>query len=362
MIYGYINNSIETELSHIQIHNPKYLDDYDAIYTIDENSISSVLENNSDISAYSFRGVVSGMISSGRSSKGVQIKSIQPEQEKLVTNLSDFLIDGEYLSGSKNPVIISQKLAEELKVKLRSKVVLTFQGIDREITSTAVRVNGIFKTNSSMFDERFIFVNKDKFGQIVGEDFVQEVGILVENIDEADTISYQLNNAMSEQSLARSYSQISPEVQLFQSQIKISAYIFITIIMLALIFGIINTMLMAVLERQREIGMLMAIGMNKLKVFTLIVFETLMLSLIAIPIGLGLGYFTVKLLSNTGIDLSKYSKGISEFGIAEIIYPQIEYSLMWELSIAVGITAFIGALYPAWKAINLNPIEAIRTL
>jgi ABC-type antimicrobial peptide transport system permease subunit len=132
--------------------------------------------------------------------------------------------------------------------------------------------------------------------------------------------------------------------------------------MLALVFGIINTMLMAVLERYRELGMLMAVGMNKLRVFTMIVLETIMLAIVAVVPGLVLGYATVTYFGKNGIDLSAFSKGMQQFGMSDIVYTDLDPGFYVQLAMAVGITAVIGAIYPAYKAIRLKPVEAIRKI
>jgi ABC-type antimicrobial peptide transport system permease subunit len=121
-------------------------------------------------------------------------------------------------------------------------------------------------------------------------------------------------------------------------------------------------MLMAVLERYRELGMLMAVGMNKAKVFGMIVLETIFLALIALVPGLVLGWATVQLLAEKGIDLSAFSQGLSQFGMSQVVYPQLQNGFYLQLAAAVAITAVVGAFYPAWRAIRLRPVEAIRKI
>ena len=132
--------------------------------------------------------------------------------------------------------------------------------------------------------------------------------------------------------------------------------------MLALIFGIINTMLMAVLERYKELGMLMAIGLNKVKIFSMIVLETLMLAAVAAPIGLGASFLTVYLLQDTGIDLSSFAKGLERFGMETTIFPVLDIGQYARISLAVFITALLASIYPARKAINLKPVEALHKI
>ena len=141
-----------------------------------------------------------------------------------------------------------------------------------------------------------------------------------------------------------------------------STRIMTIIMMLALLFGIINTMLMAVLERTREIGMLRSIGMHKSKVFTMILLETLFLGMIGGPVGCLLGLATISWLNSRGLDMSAYADALEQYGAEAIFYPAMEGSEYASLMLIVIVTAFIGAIYPALKAIHLNPLEAIRKL
>jgi putative ABC transport system permease protein len=138
--------------------------------------------------------------------------------------------------------------------------------------------------------------------------------------------------------------------------------VLMTIIMIALIFGIVNTMLMAVLERTKELGILMAIGMNRLRVYSMIVIETFFLALIGAPIGLAFGALNINIYSEKGVDLTKYSQGLESFGYSSVLYPYIEFNVYIIVTVAVFITAIISALYPAFKAIRLKPVDAIHSI
>ena len=132
--------------------------------------------------------------------------------------------------------------------------------------------------------------------------------------------------------------------------------------MLSLLFGIVNTMLMAVLERTKEIGMLRSVGMHRKSIFIMIIVETSLMGVLSGPIGLLLGYATISWLGERGLDLSVYADALKEYGMDAIFYPEIENFTYPVLMLVVMITVFIGAMYPAIKAIRLNPLEAIRKL
>jgi len=132
--------------------------------------------------------------------------------------------------------------------------------------------------------------------------------------------------------------------------------------MLALCFGILNTMLMVVLERVREFGMLMAVGMNKVKVFFMVMFETVFLMLTATPVGLAMAWLSVWYFSKYGLNLSGMSAGLGSMGIDPIIYPSLTYDYYPKVILLVVIAAILSAIYPAIRAVRLNPAESIRKL
>jgi ABC-type lipoprotein release transport system permease subunit len=121
-------------------------------------------------------------------------------------------------------------------------------------------------------------------------------------------------------------------------------------------------MLMAVLERIRELGMLMAIGMTRLRVFLMIVWETIFVAVIGAPIGMTLGYLTIKSLNKTGIDLSMWADGLEQFGMSTIVRPELEQEVYLFIVIAIVLTALLAAIYPSLKATRLKPVEALRKI
>ena len=139
--------------------------------------------------------------------------------------------------------------------------------------------------------------------------------------------------------------------------------IFLAIILLAILFGIINTMLMSVLERFREIGMLMAIGMNKGRIFSMIFLETIYLVLVSAPFGLLFAFIAVAYTGSQGIDLSNlYDESYASFGIKTIIYPKLTSEYYLQILGMVMVTAILAAIYPAITAIRLDPVQAMRKI
>ena len=373
--YTFVKNSIRDQYSHLQIHHPKFKDDKNNKYFLEgkDESLKKIAQIN-EVEAVTSRIISTGMVSSSRGARGVQIMGVHPETETSVTQFDKHVIEGTYFTeGKKNQILISSRIAEKLKVKLRSRIVLTFQNIESDITAAAFRVVGIFDTGNMMFDEAMVYVvDKDlkkhllpnqevDSGKLYSENIAHEYAIYLNDSKNVQTAKSNLENLFPE-ALIEDYWELSPDIELYETQIETSNSIIIVIFMLALIFGIINTMLMAVLERYKELGMLMAIGMNKAKIFFMIVLETLMLSAVAAPIGLAIGAFTVFYFQDKGIDLSAFAKGLERFGMETTIFPVLNIGLYAKISFAVFITALLASIYPARKAVRLKPVEALHKI
>lgn len=363
MVDQRINTAIKTEASHIQIHHKNYLDNPDKKFMIaNTDSVLQVIHSVPGVKATSSRIILNTMIQSPTTGSGVKVTGIIPEDEKQVTNLYNKLIEGSYFEeGTRNPIIIGKKLADKLKVKLKSKVVITLQDMEGNMTGAAFKIEGIYETSNTAFDENCVFVRKSDLSQVMvmNPDASQEIAILLDNNDVLQAAGQSLQSKLPNLDV-KTWREIMPEVSLVENSFGITMVIFIGIILLALLFGIINTMLMAVLERTKELGMLMAVGMNKARVFTMILLETVMLSLFGGICGILLGwalnlYFGVK-----GIDLGAWSTAYKSMGFDTLVYTKLSLSISMEIAVMVVITGIIASIYPAMKALKLKPAEAIR--
>jgi len=366
MVTGMVENTVSHITSHLQIHHPDYLEDPSLKAAITPiHALNQQIKALDGIKAFASRTLVNGMIATSRGTRGVQIVGIQKEAESDLTQLPQKLTEGTYFEGKKrNPILIGKDLAEKLKLKIRSKVVLNFQNRNGTVTAGAFRVVGFYDKGNEQLNESQVYVDHKDLNRLLGhleQPIFHELAVLLgEGVSLVDVQS-SLKEAHPDLSI-QNYGEVSPDLKMYESQMGISSAIYLGIIMLALIFGIINTMLMAVLERYRELGMLMAIGMNKRRVFFMIMLETLLLSLIGAPIGLLLGVITAWYFGTYGIDLSSYSDALKQFGMNPIIYFKISQSLFWQVPISISITAILASIYPALKAISLKPVEAIRKL
>lgn len=358
-----IESAINRELSHIQIHHPKFLEEKLINQNIsDINKVKEILLKTPFIKNFSERTIVDGIASSPVSSGGVKIIGIQPEKEKLITSIHNKIIDGDYLTESRNDeILVGRKLAERLKLKVKSKAVLSFQDINGNLVSSAFRVAGIFKTESLIFDERNCFIKSDEIYSLIGKrDLIHEIAIRVSDINEIDTTKNLLQSLFKELKV-ESWKELAPEYSMTQAFLYLELNIFMGIILFAILFGISNTMMMSVFERIREFGVLIAIGMNRAKLFTLIVLESVILLFTGGLAGTFLGFISIQLFQKNGIDLSHFGEGLAAYGISAVLYPELPLNMYISLILMMLITSVIAALSPAIKAIKLKPADAIRS-
>jgi ABC-type lipoprotein release transport system permease subunit len=363
MMESIVDTAINRDLSHIQIHKADYEKEKEIINYIPGGiHVLANIKKADKVIAASGRTLINGMISSPTSSFGTKIVGINPEDATKVTDINLSIYEGDYFGKKyRNQIIVGKKLTERLNLKLRSKVVLSFQNLEGEITYIACRIVGIFKTASTLFDESNVYVqHKDLFRILDTEPVFHEIAIKVENVEQIEPIAETIKSKYASLEI-RTWIELAPEIAFLAETMEIYTYVFVAIILLALLFGITNTMLMSVVDRIREFGVLLAIGMKKGRVFVMIVLETILLSFTGGIIGTIISVLSIAYFAGTGMDLTAIAASLESFGASTMLYPFLPMAMYIILTIMIIIAANIAALLPAWKAMHLVPSEAIRT-
>ena len=362
MVNQMLFNQVNTNVSHVQIHKKGFKDNKLVQNFIpDYRMVENTIKHDSMVKAYSKRVIAYGLISSASNSTGVYINGIIPEDEAKVSIIKSAVSSGSYLSGSAHEILISEKLAEKLEVGIGDKIVIMSNTAEGNIGSDLFRITGLFKTFSSEFDKTNVYIPLKSSQQLLGiGDNIYEFAIVANNYLDAPAIATSLSKSLGSKYEVMSYRDILPFLVLQLDMYKQLSFIITLIVSLALIFGIINTMLMAVFERVREFGVLMSIGMKNGKVFSMILTEALILGIIGTITGTAAGLLIQFPLIHSGINLSLFAQSLNSFGVGAIIYPIISPEDTFVTFMAIPIVTVIGALYPAFKAIRLQPVYALH--
>ena len=359
-----MDSAINSYLSHIQVHHPSFSENFDLEHTVlGCDSLQNFLKSAEGIKYFSSRTIVSAMASTAHGSEGVRLIGINPDAEKNITNVHQSMVKGSYFNSVKSkPAIIGEKLAEKLQLDIKKKIYLTFVDENGNQQRLKLKVEGLFKTASSLFDRTNIYMKQQDLQKILNDiSAIHEIGIICQDLALVNNMA-EVINVESPKNKAETWGQIAPELGFAQEIMGSVIYIFMGIILIALSFGIINTMLMAVLERKKELGMLMSVGLNKRKVFLMVVFETIFISLVAAPIGIILSYLFISYFGTHGIDLSSVGEGLEELGIGTRVFTKLSSENYINITILTLIVTFLSSLIPARRALKLNPAEAVRAL
>ncbi|MCL5268876.1 MAG: ABC transporter permease [Bacteroidetes bacterium] len=363
-----LTNQIGADAGYIQIHEKGYQSDPTLENSItDPAPIREVLGRLSGVLEYSERLRAFGLVSSAYNSYGVSIVGIVPSEEEKVTTISGYVTKGYYLSGQPGQILISASMAEKLKVGIDDKVVIMASQRDGSVGSEACRVSGIFRTFNSGFDQSHVYIPIQTADQMLNaKGMISEFVIKPADANRTDSLAAMIRRAIASSGDRQTYEVLTYKqmLPLLVAQLEMynqALYLIAAIIAVALIFGIVDTMLMVVMERTHEFGVSMAIGMPGRKIFVMVMLEALFLAILGTAIGLIVSYAALTPLSRSGWDLSMFSESLRSIGIGSIIHPVYETASVLRSVLIIPFVTLLGAVYPALKAVRLQPVEAIRT-
>ncbi len=357
-----VNNQIGIHTAHIQIHKNGFNEEkLIQNYLPNSSKILNELRQLNEIKHMSQRIISYGLITTAENSTGILIAGVIPEEEKNVTKISEFLIEGSYFLTNKKEILISKRLAKSMDLSIDDKVVLLASRVDGKVGSELFRVVGIFQTPNSVFDKSTIYITLVDAQEVFGlNNNISEIAIVSSNLNEVAKLKDKIAKIIGAEYEVLSYHDLIPTLVMQQEMTGNWMLIIYIIIGLAMIFGIINTFLMSVFERINEFGVLKAIGMNEQKLLLMIVYESLILGIIGAIVGSIFGLSLVVYFSKVGLNFALFSEGLSAWGIAAIIYPEIVFFSIIKAFLVVGSISLLASLYPALKALQLQPVKAIR--
>ncbi len=361
-----IENYTSYLTSHILIHRKGYQqkNNLETYIEIPRN-ILSFLQQRPEIAAFAPRVKAEGLLSSAESSSGVLIFGIDPLQETKVSTLSKRIKQGRFLTpDSHDNIIIGEALAKNLNVGLGDKVVIMSQALDGSIAAGAFRIQGLLDTGVEEIDKGVVLLLlPDSQELFVMNDKISEIAIRLKSVEKAKSVAKKLSRALPASELEiLPWQTISPMMQQWIEFDNAFIWIIVIVVMIVVAIGILNTVLMGVLERTREFGILLALGTHHKQIVAMVAWESVFLGIIGSLWGLALGVSLSSYFGKVGIDLSLFTSALNSFYMDAFIYPVIH---MGYISVSVALvlfTSILVSIYPAWHAAHLKPVDAIRTI
>ena len=357
-----INMFTRSQLGHIQIHREGYLDRPALYKTIDNyQEIGIVLDTITGLEAWAPRVYSSGLVSVGEKSTGARIIGIDPTRENIATRFEKKITEGvPFSKEASHQAILGEGLATNLKAKIGDSIIIVSQGADGSIANDIYEI--IAKTNSGdrMYDQTALYLHLDDAVELfVLYNQIHEMILIGEDLDEVDELAETIQSVIDNPELAvapwQEFAKPFYEAMMADKQ---GSWILLFIIILIATIGVLNTVLMTVLERRREYGVLRALGTQPGQIIKLVLSEVAVMACISIIIG-----SLIALITNTSFswDLPE-SLGSLAYGGVELKTMTSELNLRSFVipAISIFISAISVSIYPALKAARIAPAKAMR--
>ncbi|NVL92919.1 MAG: ABC transporter permease [Desulfobacterales bacterium] len=359
-----VRNGIATLTGHIQVHHNGYRDDPVIENSItDPEAVETALKRFLPPGArWSHRVRVNAIASNARHSSGVTLVGIDPQREAKISFIGGAVTQGRYMNpDNRNGIVVGKALVDKFKTKLGRKLVLMSRDTDGEIASRAFRILGIFRAETEATEKRFVFVTLLAAQQMLKlEKGISEVSITLPSHREVHQVAHALRAGLpSDQYEIHTWQELLPLVTAVLKLYDGFIFLWFLVVFIAMGFGIVNTILMAVFERIREFGLLNALGMKPWGIIKEVLTESFFLLILGMLIGNSLGFLSIFALSGNGIDLSSLAAGLEYFGMSRVIYPIIQGKDIVMANLVVFILGIVVSLYPAVKAARFTPVEAL---
>ena len=362
MVDDMLNQGIRNLPGHIQVQHPAFLDD--------PSVVNSIAEPDSEFRAsldrlgavrWSTRIKVPAVIASERETRGINLIGIEPAAEDDISGLPALMDTGRFLESDQDQgLIVGARLAEPLETRLGKRVVIMSQDPANNIRERGFRIVGIYRAKLPELEEFNVYAARDTLQQLLHiEGRVSQIIVVGDDYRDIEPLYQRLRQLLPATLEARAWYQIDSYLAAMFKMMDGFVLVWIIIIFLALSFGLVNTLVMAIFERVREIGLILALGMRPGLIVYQILLESLLLLLIGLAIGNGIAYASIKPLQG-GLDISAVAEGMAMMGASSVLYPKLLAADMILANVVVIVLGIVTSILPAWRAARLDPLRALN--
>ena len=313
------------------------------------------------VAGWAARLRVPAVVMSERGTRGIQLVGTDPAREGI-SFLADVEVAGEFLSDAADRrILVGRALAEQLETDVGRRLVIITEGADGRNREAGFRIAGLYDAEGQELEKALVFSGLQALQERLGAEVVTELSVRLEEGAQSAARLPQLKAALAAsfpELEALDWQALQPQAAAMFAYADAAILIWFLVMMGALAFGLVNTLITSVMERVRELGMLRTLGLKARSVVAQVVLESSILMLIGVAAGVVLGWLLVQALAD-GIDLSLWADGVESFGMRAMLKPVSsvrDIALVVALSLALGALA---SLYPAWRVVKIKPLEAL---
>ena len=357
---GVVDSAVRTLTGHVQVHAPGYVADPSVDYLMPPPSASLLAAlRGPGVLAWSTRIRVPAVVQSERETAGVTLVGIDPDAERGLSFISTAVTEGRGLTSARDDgILLGRHLADRLSTGLGRRVVLISQGVDHAVPERGFMVVGLFHADRSATEEAYVFTGRAEAADLLNVGSrVSEVAVMLRDAGQVDAAVTRLAAAAPELDV-QPWTKLEPIAQAMVSLAEDWIWIFYLVMFVAMAFGLVNTLLMAVLERTREYGLLQALGMGPRLLLRAVLVESVLVLTTGVGLGILLGLVTLVFVRQ-GVDFSSYAAGAEMWGMGTIVYPTLTLADVAWAAAVVMVLGILASLYPAVRAARRVPVEAI---
>jgi len=361
-----IHNVVSYSSGYLQIHKKGYWDEQsiDNSFEADEQ-LSKKLLNNPKITYLMPRLETFALSSFADKTKGVMVLGIDPVSEKEVNRLNEKIIEGQYFeSNNVDHILIGSGLAEQLNTKVNDTLVLIGQGYHASSAAGKFKIDGILKLGSPELNSNVIYMPLQASQYLYGaENRLTSLSIMLGKTSDLESSKRAVENTIDIEAYeVMTWKQMMTEMDQFIEADSAGHYIIIGILYFIISFGLFGTLLMMTFERNREFGILIAIGMKKRLLAYVVLLESIMISLMGCLMGVLAGILIVHLFTENPVQFSGSLREVYEdYGFEPIIYFSGHIRIFITQTLIILVLAILLALYPGFKILRLKPVDAINS-
>lgn len=359
-----IENSVRFYTGYIQLHRLGYWDDktidnsfeYDAALRQKVQKVKGVTLDVPRLESFA-------LSSFGAQTKGALVMGVEPDAENELTRVKEKMIKGSFLTRDDEGVVLAAGLAEYLKIEVGDTLTLISQGYHGANAAGLFAVRGIAHFPLPAQNDQLIYMTLPKAQWFyAASDLITSVSLLIDKPDNTNRIVSQLQNEVGKSKLeVMGWRDLVPDLVQSIELDNISGKVMLWVLYLVIGFGMFGTFLMMTAERRFEFGVMIAVGMQRLRLQTLIVLEISMMTAVGVVLGIVLAF---PLLSYFYFHPIRYggdaAKAIENFGI-EPIYPfSLDVVIFTNQAYAILIMAVILSSYPIWRIYKMKVVESMR--